>query len=247
MVLKKYIKELEAFEKFKETIYELYPVKKPRMELEEEYIPTKNTSLRICIWPFKDIKGIVKTQMTFTNDSSGTNKFYFIDDKLSNETIGKMMTFILKEFPYVRSVQTNSIGFEIKTVIGLEHFEEEGISCSKVNIVFNTSIKLAREFNNMFEEYLNYILSNYMEYMSRAPQIKEVYKKYRTSIKKDIINSLSRDDKIKFINLLSDEELSDLLIGMNTDNFFKVCDKFDKDINKPKSLRLERGIPKKNS
>lgn len=241
----KELQEKDAFEKFKEVVYELYPVKKPRMELEEEYIPTKNTSLRICIWPFKDMKGIVKTQMTFTNDSSGINKFYFIDDKLSNETIGKMMTFILKEFPYVRSVQTSSIGFEIETVIGLEHFKEEGISCSKVNIVFNTSIKLAREFNNMFEEYLNYILSNYMEYMSRAPQIKEVYKKYRTSIKKDIVNSLKKEELVQFISLLSDEEVRDLLIDMNTDNFFKVCDKFDKDINKSKSLRLERGIPKK--
>lgn len=240
-----YIEEKDAFEKFKEIVYELYPIKKPRMELEEEYIPTRNTSLRVVVWLFKDAKGIVRTQMTFTKDYDGIYKFFYIDNKLSNDTVGKIMSFIFNEFPYVNSVQTSSIGFDIESVIGLEHFEQEGISCRKINIVFNTIITLAHEFNYMFEEYLNYILSNYIEYMRRAPQIKEVYKKYRTGIKKEIVNSLTRVELERFIGLLSDEELRDLLIGMNTDKFFKTCDEFDKDMNQPKSLRLINGTPKK--
>lgn len=241
----KELQEKDVYENFKEVIYKLYPIKKPRMELKEEYISTNNANLKIVFCFYKSKNNMIKTQMYFVKDNNGMSKFYFIDDKLSNNTVGKLISFILKEFPYVRSIQTSSMGFDIECVIGLEQFEEEGISCSKVNIVFNSSIKLANEFDGMFQDYLNYILSNYMEYMSRAPQIKEVYKKYRSAIKKDIINSLTRVKLEEFINLLSDEELRDLLIGMNTDNFFKVCDKFDKDINKPKSLSLERRIYKK--
>lgn len=240
-----YIDEKDVFEKVVETIYELYPKKKPRMELEDEYIPTKNTALKIDFYFFKDKDGIVRSQMYFTKDYNGLSKFYLINDKLSNETVGKIMSFIFYSFPYVNSVQTSSIGFDIESVIGLEHFEQEGISCSKVNIVFNTSVKMICEFNDMFEEYLNYILSNYMEYMRRAPQIKEVYKQYRTGIKKEIVNSLTRGEIELFISLLSNEELRDLLIGMNTDKFFEICDKLDKDINKPKSLKLVREIPNK--
>lgn len=238
-----YIDEKDVFEKVVETICELYPEKKPRMELEDEYIPTKNTALKIDFCFFKDKDGIVRSQMYFTKDYNGMSKFYLINDKLSNETVGKIMSFIFYGFPYVNSVQTSSIGFDIESVIGLEQFKNKGISCSRINIVFSSSIKFANEFSDMFQGYLNYILSNYIEYMRRAPQIKEIYKKYRASVKKNIINSLTRDKLEEFISLLSDEELRELLIGMNSDNFFDICKKLDKNIDIPKSLKLVKGIP----
>lgn len=245
MVMEKYVDEIEVFDKFKKVIDELYPVKKPRMELVDGYIPSRNKDLKINFYFYRDQEDIIRMQMYFSKGNNEMSKYFLISDKLSNDMIGKLISFLLKEFPYVMSVQTNLMGFEIESVIGLEHFDEEGISCSRVNLKFDTHPKLYREFTEMFQNYLNYILSNYMEYMSMAPQIKESYKKYRANLKKDIINSLSREELENLIGLLTDEEFKDLLIGMNTKKFFEVCDKLGEDVNKPRSLKLINGVPKR--
>lgn len=237
--VEKYIDEAEIFEKIKEEIYKLCPVKQPRVVFDGDgYF--KDIEVGIEFYFYKEENQIVNTMVSINNM---TNSYLVVGD-VSNDTIGKLVAFLLNEFPYVNSVQTRVNGFEIEFLAGLEHFEQEGIGCNKISINFDTHPVLHKEFSELFQRYLNYIVSNFAESMSRAPQLRVAYKNYRAGIKKNIINSFSSEELRKFIDLMTDEERCALLIGMNTEKFFEVCDRVQKCGNASKGMvkELKRGF-----
>lgn len=243
----KHIKESEVFEKIKEAIDELCPVKQPRIELNDaDYF--EEIKLGIYFGFYTDDDGFLHTKISCVKSNGdvavSASNYYIVDKEISDDTIGKLVAFLLSNFPYINSVETNSDMFEIEFVSGLEYFEQKGISCNKANIRF-TNMFRKDIFVEMFQNYLSYIVSNFTTEMIRIPLISETYNKSLSSIKEKIISSFSYDELQKFISLLNDEELRKVLICMNTENFFEVCDKFGKDIDKPKSLNLIKEAPNK--
>lgn len=162
-----------------------------------------------------------------------------VDKEISYDTIGKLISFLLNDFSYVRSVEINQNEFELGFIPDLGQFDKEGISCNEVNIRFDTSFRLKDNFANLFQDYLNYIVSNFTMEMLKTPQIMEMYKKYLSDMKEKIITSFTPEELQQFIQLLSEVQLRELLLSMDNEQFFNLCDGFLKEDNNPKGNGYE--------
>ena len=240
----KYIKDSEIFEKIKEVIYGLYPVKKPRLD-SWEYLCTctKKPEMAITFYFYKDDDGSTKTQVMFLTGTEsvkhGISTVYVVDSKLSKQTIGKLISFILLQFPYMRSLHQNGSGFEMNFNLGLENEEQEGISCNKIDIQFETHPKFYGEFKDLFRNYLEYIVDTFYVAVSKTPQFISSYKKYSDKIKKETIESLSYDQLQKFTKLIDEKILRILLSNIDNDYFFELCNTFQKENETTKKKILE--------
>lgn len=240
--MEKYIEEKEIYEKIKEVIYSLCPIKKPRMKFDEEGF-YQNICLRIYFYFYEDSTGKIITQLSLLKEGKQLPISYLTNQKIKEDTIKKIMEFIFSEFPYVNNLQTRLNGFDIDCGIGLENFLDEGISCNKISIIFETHPKLCKDFSDLFENYLTHIMTNFINHMERAPQIRDAYKKYKINMQKRIINNLDYEELKQLIMGLTEEKLRELLISMNSDNFFELCDKIQQNTNPPKTLKLIRETP----
>lgn len=99
--MEKYIKEKEVFERIKEFIYELCPVKQPRVEIDDNCY-YRYIVLEISFNFYKDAH-FINTQIGFL-DKENNFRYYLVKDKVSEETIGKLVAFLLNDFLYVSSV-----------------------------------------------------------------------------------------------------------------------------------------------
>lgn len=238
------IKETEVFEIIKDVVYDLHPVKQPRIDF-WEYVGSgiKKPEMDILFYFYRDFDDSIKTQITimdrFGISKNYTQKDYLIDSSISEETIGKLITFILSEFPYMLSLHQQAGGFEINFSLGAEHEEEQGISCSKINIEFDTHPKLYESFRKLFRDYLEYIVNTFYGAVSNTADFKEAYKKYSDKIKMEILDSLSYEELKKLINLIDEKRLRMLLSDIDNDYFFELCNLFQKNNETTKKKILE--------
>lgn len=233
MEKERYTKDSEIFEKIKDVIYELHPIKKPRIDSWECLINrTKKPEIEISFYFYKDDDSSIKTQVIFLdgNESvkNGISTVYVVDSEISKQTIGKLISFILSEFPYIKSLHENSNGFEINFGIGVENEEQEGISLSAIDISFDTHPLLYNEFKEIFHDYLKYIVVSFYDVVSRTPQFKNEYIKYCDKIKRQTIESLSYDELQEFARIIDEKRLRELLLKMDNDYFFELCDCFQR-------------------
>lgn len=241
---KEYIYDSEVITKIREVIYKLYPVKEPRIDSDMyTYISnrTKMPKMGINFYFYKDDIGSTKTQILFMNDGTSISKCYLVDGKVSNNSIGSLISFLLQQFPYVSFVRSFAYGIEMNFTIGLEHYEQEGISCKSIDVEFNTHPKFYGDFRNLFRDYLEYIVNTFYESMSNTPEFKKAYENYSSMIKKQIVDSLSYEELLRFASLMEVKELRELLSSMDNDYFFKLCNSFQKssDMTKRKVLELK--------
>ena len=238
------IKEEEVFEKIKESIYKLHPIKKPRIDSWAYYEKhLENPEMIIYFYFFRDNDDSVKVQVGFMDGCRsfryGIDESYLTDTVISEETISKLISFILINFPYMRSLYKTPTGFEMNFRIGAEHEEEEGIECSVVDVVFETHPLLYDRFRELFNDYIEYITDNFYAYVSKTPEFKKAYNKWAKKIKGEIITSLSHDELINFVSLIDDDVMRQLLFSMNSDYFFEICNSFQKNNETTKKKMLE--------
>jgi len=242
--MEKNIKEIEVFEKIKEVVYELHPIKRPRID-SLEYIVNGNRKpeMDIMFYFYRDFDNSIKTQITiidrFSVSKNYVQKNYLIDSSISEDTIGKLITFILSEFPYMSSLHQCTCGFEMNFNIGVEHEEEQGVSCSKINFQFDTHPKLYESFVQLFRSYLKYIVNTFYGAVSNTADFKNAYQRYSDKTKMEIISSLSYSELKRLINLIDEDNLRRLLSDMDSECFFTLCDLFQNSNESTKRKILE--------
>lgn len=240
----KYTKDVEIFDKICDVIYELYPIKKPRFDSWEHLCNcTEKPEMSISFYFYKDKDDSIKTQVLFLKGTQSSkhsiSTIYVVDSELSEQTIGKLIFFILSEFPYMSSLQEIGSGFEIKFNIGLEHEAQEGISLSAIDIQFETHPNFYKDFKNLFHSYLEYIVDNFYVAVSKTPQFISAYKRYSDKIKRETIESLSYEELQKLVKFIDEKELRTLLSSIDNDYFFELCGSFQKENENTKKKVLE--------
>lgn len=221
------INENQVFEKIKEAIYELCPVKKPRIDLRIKD-SSREKKIGIDFNFYRDEDNLIKVQIGFLESNCLTgrfvSKYYLVDEVISKETVDRLISFLLSEFPYAKNFHTYPTGFEMEVGLGVEHLEEEGISCSGISVQFSTHPLLMENLNELFCGYLEYIICNFREQVSKNPRCVKDYKKFGERIKKVTLDSFSVEEMKQLVDLLDEEELRILLCGIDTGSFFKLCD-----------------------
>lgn len=240
----RYTNDAEIFDKIKEVIYKLHPVTKPRIN-SWEYLCncTKKPEMAICFNFYIDNDNSTKTQVMFLDGTESakqsTGDIYIVNSALSEETIGKVILFLLSEFPYINSLDQCGSGFEIIFNLGLENEEQEGISCSKIYVQFETHPILYKDFKQLFRNYLEFIVDSFYIEVSKTPQFMNAYKNYSDKIKREIIGSLSYEELHTFIKIIDEKNLRLLLSNIDNSYFFKLCDTYQKQNDTVKRRILE--------
>lgn len=224
--MEKYIEKKMIFKKIKEEIYKLYPVLEPRVIRNKNESGYNSNELGINFY-FYDIDDSICAQICFFKDNGLGFKYCLVDDDFADEVIGNLIRFLLIEFPYVNNLNTCSNGFKMEFGIGVEQHGNRGISCSKVNVSFDTHPDLISRFSSLFSYYLEYIMFTFQEEISKNPECsKGYYRGYYDMLKPMMIKNLTSDELKKIINLLTDEEIKKLLLGISDSRFFELTDSF---------------------
>ena len=226
--MEKYIEEKEVFDKIREVIYGMYPVKYPRVSFSEENYTYENNGLWITFNFYNDMMDKTNTQVMIsrTGDFCGNSNCCLVNGEISKNTIGNLIRFLLVNFPYVNSLYTYSNGFKMDFGIGLEQHCMEGIGCSRVEVIFDTHPKLKDNFSKVFSDYLEYVMSTFQDEISKNPNcLKGCYKGYYDVLNPQMIKSFSSENLRDIANMLTDEEICNLLRNMSNERFFELCDK----------------------
>ena len=243
--MKKYIEEREVFDKIREVIYGIYPVKYPRVSFSEENYTYENNGLWITFNFYNDMTGRTNTQVMIsrTGDFCGNSNYYLVNGEISENTIGNLIKFLLVNFPYVNSLYTYSNGFKMDFGIGLEQHCMEGIGCSSVEVIFDTHPKLKDNFSKVFSDYLEYVMSTFQDEISKNPNcLKGCYKGYYDVMKSRMIKSFSSEDLREIANMLTEDEVRNLLLNMSNERFFELSD----NLNRGKTLILSKKLSANN-
>lgn len=242
--MKKYIDESLVFDSIKAVVYKMCPVKEPRVKCDERDYSYEKEELEIDFYFHKDENEKIKTSIIFmkNNEMFLDEGNYIVNDKISNDTIGNLIEFLIINFPYVNSMNTEFNEFKIEFGIGLEHHDSEGIGCSKVVVSFNTYPSFWKDFENIFSGYLKYITDIFKDYIGKNPECANRFRGYYNLLKPKMVVSFDSEQLQQLVGLLTDEEIRMLLLKMNNERFFQLCDSLknrDNEVGR-KSYRLSR-------
>ena len=119
-----YTKDSEIFYKIIDVIYKLHPITKPRIDSWNNLCNCiQNPEMSISFYFYKDNDDSVKTQVLFLDGNrssmNGISTTYIVDSEISKMTVIKLISFILSEFPYIRSLGECVNVFEINFDLGI--------------------------------------------------------------------------------------------------------------------------------
>lgn len=219
------------------TIKKTHPMKKPRIDVDEE--PSKLPEMEIILRIFTE--GNKLTAVTIL-DGNGVYKKgipeskQIIDGFISETDLSNLINYILKHYPYIDSFSnsTNSIRLGFAFSLDENLFSEEDLSINRIVLNIETfDTNLAHQMR----EYLKFIIINYREQLATTMWYETEYKKYYTEWKQKCIDGMSREDIIDFLNTLSTESLKTLLSSIANERFIEILKEQEKK-SKSQSMKL---------
>ena len=202
------------------TIEKTHPMKKPRIDVDEE--PSKLPEMEIILRIFTE--GNKLTAVTI------------LDGFISETDLSNLINYILKHYPYIDSFSngTNSIRLGFAFSLDENLFSEEDLSINRIVLNIETfDTNLAHQMR----EYLKFIIINYREQLATTMWYETEYKKYYTEWKQKCIDGMSREDIIDFLNALPTESLKTLLSSIANERFIEILKEQEKK-SKSQSMKL---------
>lgn len=205
--------------KIKEEICRLHPIQNPRENEDGSPYTEMEVVLRLAF--DKDKKTTTCIYFLDGNDhgKSGTSTSYKLTEFVSFDCVKELIDFLLSEYPWMVNIYFEHQNFLIKFGYPAERELEEGITCSRIILEFNTKDKALMP---VISEYLNYIVSTYYGLVSKTPTFQKRYEEYLDSNKRKIINAMSDEEIASFLEKLSPQDIKDMLVKMDNQYFFKI-------------------------
>lgn len=216
--MEKELSNVNTFIKIKNKILEMYPVRMPRLE-EDKLLKVDAPEMGIEFNFYKD-KNNYKTQVMFLDgDSRHLSSVYDFayNGLISYDAVNELISFLLCEYPYIINFSSSSNSFEITFSYSLEKYNERGISARNIHLNF-----ISRYEIDIVKDYLKNIFSNFYEALSTVESIKEKYQIYLNEYKKDFFDSLERNELNKILNMLSNDNIRNILYYLSNEEFIKI-------------------------
>lgn len=219
------------------TIEKAHPMKKPRIDVDEE--PLKLPEMEIILRIFTEGN---KLTAVIILDGNGVFKKgipeskQIIDGFISETDLSNLINYILKHYPYIDSFSnsTNSIRLGFAFSLDENLFSEEDLSINRIVLNIETfDTNLAHQMR----EYLKFIIINYREQLATTMWFETEYRKYYTEWKQKCIDGMSREDIIDFLNTLPIESLKTLLSSIANERFIEILKEQEKK-SKSQSMKL---------
>lgn len=204
------------------TIEKTHPMKKPRIDVDEE--PLKLPEMEINLKIFDEDQKITAVTILDGNGfykSGIPESKQIIDGFISETDLSNLINYILKHYSYIDSFSnsTNSIRLGFAFSLDENLFNEEDLSINRIVLNIETfDTNLAHQMR----EYLKFIIINYREQLATTMWFETEYRKYYTEWKQKCIDGMSREDIIEFLNTLPTESLKTLLSSIANERFIDI-------------------------
>lgn len=228
------------------TIEKVHPMKKSRIDLDEE--PLKLPEMEINLKIFDEDQEITAVTILDGNGfykSGIPESKQIIDGFISETDLSNLINYILKHYPYIDSFDNNTNSIRLGFAFPLDEnlFSEEDLSINRIVLNIET---FDPNLVHQMREYLKFIIINYREQLATTMWFETEYRKYYTELKMKCINEMSREDVIGFLNTLPTESLKTLLSSITNERFIEILKEQEKK-SKNQSMKLLRPEDKKRT
>lgn len=219
------------------TIEKTHPMKKPRIDVDEE--PLKLPEMEINLKIFDEDQKITAVTILDGNGfykSGIPESKQIIDGFISETDLSNLINYILKHYPYIDNFSNNTNSIRLGFAFSLDEnlFNEEDLSINRIVLNIETfDTNLAHQMR----EYLKFIIINYREQLATTMWFETEYRKYYTEWKQKCIDGMSREDIIEFLNTLPTESLKTLLSSIANERFIEILKEQEKK-SKSQSMKL---------
>lgn len=211
----------EIIKVIKNIILSKHPIVDDRMDL---LMHNPAPAMDIDVDIYKDEKDNSFTNIMFLdgNNSSKTSieERLNIKSLISTTTINGLIQFILNDHDIIRAIYKNKNGINILFVVDFREENMHGISCGSISLELD--FYGYQNHNEILEEYFNSIVTTFNRQLVHTEWFKKGYKNYCIMTKAQLINSLSETDLHKFMSLLTNEDICNLLLDMPDDKFGEI-------------------------
>lgn len=220
----------EILNKIKNEIYRIHPVTNPR----------KNNEIKSVMEIYFTIGETINNSFTTIKfldgdeySKSSTPTFYKLDEYINLEIVNKLIYYLLVEYPYINDLSISSMSFSLSFIYPFEMENEEGISCDKIILKFNTR---SYEFIPILNNYLTNILLTFTNELSQTQTFQDKYSEYCNHLQKSILDSLSEKEIEQMIKILPIEIKRKLLKTLSSQYFLQFYQNYYNDETSPKKL-----------
>lgn len=218
------INQKEILNKIQNEICRVHPVKNPRSS-----VKTCASSVMQIYFKF----GITYDNKPITaigfldgdeNQRSSTSTFYRLNEYINPEIVIQLISFLVKEFPYISDFSIFSRSFSFDFQYPLEMENQEGISCDKIILEFSARDS---ECIQILNNYLSKILSQFTDELSQTRTFQNKYNEYCNDLRKNIINSSNDEEIEQIIRKLPIEMKRELLESVPSQYFLQFYYDFE--------------------
>jgi len=221
-------KNSEIIDAIMEIITKYYPVTENRHKSLLSLRGNANSYIDIDITYARE-KGKDVTGISFSDYKSSRSlpDFLEIDGLLNDSLLYDLFTVILKDHDWISSFFVNNSILQIKTDINWTDQNLTGINCREIN--FNFDFYYHPDKDHLMEHTIQFFTLNFFEQLQGTSFMKEALTSYFSQVKQLFIDSLSSDDIRKFICMLDDEALIEIINDLPNNVFTPIYTKFNEE------------------
>lgn len=187
----------------------------------------------------KDMTGI---SFNWSQQASSLPDFLEIDGLLTESLLYDLFTTILKDHEVINKFFINNSILEIETAINFREESKVGIDCSYIDLNFDFYYHPDKE--HLMESMIRFFTLNFFEKLQNTSYMKEALNNYFTEVKQCFINTLSSDDLRRFICMLDDQTLIEIINGLPNNIFTPAYTKYNEE---QKDMKLTKKLKGDNN
>ena len=159
-----------------------------------------------------------------------------INGLISKKVICNLISYLLTDHDYFKNIYINATSIELPMDVNGYYENMHGISCGEITLKFDFSHH--PDFKSLLNEYLQVIIINFYEKLKNTITLKNEFKNYFNSVKSEFINSLTTEELKDFINLLSHDDLCNLIYSIPNMRFIELYNEYNKHDNIKKLTKV---------
>lgn len=227
----------EIVETIKNIILDRHPIVNDRIDtIMKNNAPNMDIYIHFYNEP-NNITGVMFLDGTINYKSSIPERI-IINDLISSTTVNKLIQFILSDHDIIKSINITKNEISLLFNVDLKEQNMCGISCGNIGLTLD--FYGYTESNDLLDKYFKSIVTTFHKQLIYTEWYKQEYEKYRLKIKTQIINSLTETDLHKFINLLSNEDICNLLFDMPDDRFGEIYNQLQNIENSKELVKVKK-------
>lgn len=206
----------EIIEQIKNVITTLHPYMENRLSVLLNY---PNPAMDIDFFFHPNGTTIMFSDGLETKKSSVSKKIE-LDFPVEPALINSLIALLLQDHDYISNITRSTHTLNIGTDVELSLNSYSGIACGAINVILDFS-----KYPNgkvLLNSYYDAIVCAFYDQVKDTPEFKYQFRDEGVTVKRDITKELTKDDMLRILNNLSEDELSKIIDNLPVPIFMKA-------------------------